>query len=193
MCGLCCLFVILPIVTHGKSISAAVLFSFACGCESVGVCAGGFLYSWILCFLLCEERRKKRHCTLAYPVFKGCPSLSPQPPPPPSKSSVKSGTMWLCPVATTPGPAVARASAGDEGRCPCPNAPTPSCLPRMVGWHTGTAPGTSCMGGCRMETCPWPSCTLSGKMLAPTAAGWRCQDGSMTTRSTYAFVWRKVK
>lgn len=58
MCGLCCLFVILLIVTHGKSISA-VLFSFGCGCESVGVCAGGFLYSWMLCLLLWGKRPKK--------------------------------------------------------------------------------------------------------------------------------------
>lgn len=101
--------------------------------------------------------------------------------------------MWLCPVATAPGPSSARASAGDEGRCPGPNAPTPSCPPRMAGWPTGRAPGTSCKRSCRMETCPWPLCTLSGEMLARTAAGWRSQDGSTTTRSTYAWVWRKVK
>lgn len=145
------------------------------------------------CAFCFEKKDKQHHCTLTYPVFKGCPSLSPQRPPPPSKSSVKLGTMWLCHVATTARPAAAWASAGDEGRCQCPNAPTPSCPPRTAGWPTGRAIGTNCMGSCRMETCPWPSCMLSGEMLALTAAGWRSRDGSMTTRSTYAFVWKKVK
>lgn len=192
MCGLCCLLIILLIVTHGKSISA-VLFSLVVGVKVLVSVLEDTCIPGCCVFFALRKKDKKHHCTLAYPVFKGCPLLSPQRPPPPSKSSVKLGTMWLCHAAMTPRAASARASAGDEGRCPCPNAPTPSCPPRTAGWPSGRAPGTSCGGGCPMEMCPWPSCMLSGEMLALTAAGWRSQGGSMTTRSTYACVWRKVK
>lgn len=49
MCGLCYFFVILPIVTHGKSISA-VLFSSICK-EAVGVKALVFLRRRVAAFV----------------------------------------------------------------------------------------------------------------------------------------------
>lgn len=162
-----------------------------CLCESILV----FLdVVCVLFFFFCFEREKR--IALGHILFlKDVPFFFylPQCPQPPSKSLAELGTMWLCLVTMTPGVAAARVSAGDEGRCPCPNAPTPSCPPRTAWWATDRAPGTSCKGSCWMETCLWPSCMLSGKMPALMAAGWRSQDGSMTTKSTYAWEWKKVK
>lgn len=167
MCGLCYFFVILPIVTHGKSISA-VLFPSICK-EAVGVKALVFLRRRVAAFVdFCFFRNTTALWVILF--LKEVHRLPPQCLRAPSESSVASGTMWLCPAAMTPKLKVSTVSAGDGGRCPCPNVPTPSCPPRTGPRSTGRPPGTSCGGGWRTETCPWPSSTLSGGMPARTAA-----------------------
>lgn len=191
MRGLCYFF--LSILTQGKSIFCAYLFSSICRvlvdirvAECVCMCmmAGrrvvafvGFAFQNYNCNL---------HLIVQFDQSRWC---LPQCLPAPWKSL---GTMSLCPASMTPNLRVSWVSVGDKRRCPCPNAPTPSSPPRMGLYNSGSPPGTSCWAGGQTETCPWPSWTLSGVVLVCTAAGLRSLGGSMTIRSTHTLSWRKV-